>query len=184
VPVVTGGSITAGNEPRAAAAVDITELVRLRAVMLSSLGQDPGGEGAPWRKQAATWFSERLARPDEWAFQVIGPPGGPLTACGAAWLTEHLPGPAIPDGRRGYIGFMCTRPGARRRGHGSGILGSFIEWLTVRGVARLELHASPAGLEMYRRAGFTEDPYLAMYRMSNEYLKAGSMAGRGEPWTR
>lgn len=81
--------------------------------MLSSLGQDPGGEGAPWRKQAATWFSERLARPDEWAFQVIGPPGGPLTACGAAWLTEHLPGPAIPDGRRGYIGFMCTRPGAR-----------------------------------------------------------------------
>jgi GNAT superfamily N-acetyltransferase len=68
---------------------------------------------------------------------------------------------------------MCTRPGARRHGHGSRILGSLIEWLTVRGVARLELHASPAGLEMYRRAGFTEDPCLAMYRMSNEYLKAG-----------
>ena len=25
----------------------------------------PGGEGAPWRKQAATWFSERLARPED-----------------------------------------------------------------------------------------------------------------------
>ena len=136
---------TAGNEPRAAAAADITELVHLRAVMLSSLGQNPGGEGAPWRKQAAVWFSERLARPDEWAVQVIGPRGLPLAACGAAWLTEHLPGPASPDGRRGYIGFMCTRSSARRRSHSSRILGSLIEWLTALGVARLELHASPAG---------------------------------------
>ncbi|GAB3966928.1 hypothetical protein GCM10029978_033160 [Actinoallomurus acanthiterrae] len=163
---VTSGGIAAGNQPRAATAADITELVHLRAVMLSSLGQDPGGEGAPWRRQAATWFGERLARPEDWAFRVIGPPGGTLAACGAAWLTEHLPGPTTPDGRRGYIGFMCTRPSARRRGHGGRILGSLIEWLTTRGVARLELHASPDGLEMYRRSGFSEDPYLAMYRMS------------------
>jgi GNAT superfamily N-acetyltransferase len=146
-------------------------------VMLSGLGQDPGGEDAPWRKQAASWFSERLTRPEDWAFRVIGPPGGPLAACGAAWLTEHLPGPSTPDGRRGYIGFMCTRPAARRRGrghghghghgHGSKILGILIDWLTTRGVARLELHASPDGLEMYRTAGFSEDPYLAMYRMGS-----------------
>jgi GNAT superfamily N-acetyltransferase len=157
----------AGNQPRAATAADITELVQLRAVMLSSLGQDPGGEDAPWRKPAVTWFSERLARPEEWAFRVIGPPGGPLSACGAAWLTEHLPGPAFPDGRRGYIGFMCTRPGDRRRGHGSKILGSLLDWLATRGVARLELHAAADGLEMHRRAGFCEDPHLAMYRMSS-----------------
>jgi hypothetical protein len=45
--------------------------------MLSSLGQDPGCEGAPWRKRAATWFSERPAQPEDWAFRLIGPPGGP-----------------------------------------------------------------------------------------------------------
>jgi hypothetical protein len=61
---------------------------------------------------------------------------------------------------------MCTRPGVRHRGHGSKILSSLIEWLTTHSVARLELHASPGGLEMYRRADFSEDPYLAMYRMS------------------
>jgi GNAT superfamily N-acetyltransferase len=164
---LTRDGVAAGNQPRAATAADITELVDLRAVMLFSLGQDPGSAGAPWRKQSVTWFSERLARPEDWAFRVIGPVGGPLAACGAAWLIEQLPGPAAPDGRRGYIGFMCTRPGARRRGHGSEIFGSLIEWLSTRGVARLELHASPDGLEMYRRAGFSEDPYLAMYRMSS-----------------
>jgi GNAT superfamily N-acetyltransferase len=63
---------------------------------------------------------------------------------------------------------MCTRPGARRRGYGSEITGSLIEWLSTRGVARLELQASADGLEMYRRAGFSEDPYLAMYRMSSQ----------------
>ncbi|MEO3754433.1 GNAT family N-acetyltransferase [Streptomyces sp. B6B3] len=164
---VTSDAIAADNRSRAATAADITELTRLRSVMLSSLGQDPGGEGAPWRKQAAVWFSERLARPEEWALRVVGPPGGPLDACGAAWLIEQLPGPAAPDGRRGYIGFMCTRPGARRRGHGSSIFNSLVEWLATRGVARLELHAAPDGLDMYRRAGFNEDQYLAMYRMGS-----------------
>jgi GNAT superfamily N-acetyltransferase len=166
-PLTTDG-IPAGSQPRAATAADIPELVHLRALMLSSLGQDPGSESAPWRKQSTAWFSERLARPEAWAFRVIGPSGGPLAACGAAWLIEQLPGPASPDGRRGYIGFMCTRPGARRHGHGSEIFGSLIEWLSTRGVARLELHASPDGLEIYRRAGFSEDPYLAMYRMSSQ----------------
>jgi hypothetical protein len=58
-------------------------------------------------------------------------------------------------------------PRRPHRGHGSEIFGSLIEWLSTRGVARLELHASPDGLEMHRRAGFSEDPYLAMYRMSS-----------------
>ena len=116
---LTSDGIAAGNQPRAATAADISELLHLRALMLSSLGQDPGNEGALWRKRSAAWFSERLARPEAWAFRVIGPSG------------------------------------------------SLIEWLSTRGVARLELHASPDGLEMYRRAGFSEDPYLAMYRMSS-----------------
>jgi hypothetical protein len=77
VAPVTSDGIAAGNQPRAATAADITELVHLRAVMLSSLGQDPGWEGAPRRKRAATWFSERPAQPEDWAFRLIGPPGGP-----------------------------------------------------------------------------------------------------------
>lgn len=151
------------RQPRVATTADIRELVELRAVMLASLGQDAGGADAPWRGHAATWFGERLARQADWTFQVVGPPGGTLAACGAAWLTEHLPGPSAPDGRRGYIAFMCTRPEARRQGHGRAILERLIEWTAARGVARLELHASPDGLELYRRAGFREDPYLAMH---------------------
>lgn len=165
VPVTSDGMV-ADDQPRAAVADDVSELVDLRAVMLSSLGQDPGGEDSPWRKHAVAWFGDRLARPQDWAIRVVGPPGGPLAACGAAWLTEHLPGPATPDGRRGYIGFMCTRPAARYRGHGSNILRSLIAWLATRGVARLELHASQDGLDIYRRAGFSDDAYLAMYRLN------------------
>jgi GNAT superfamily N-acetyltransferase len=152
------------TDPRPAVDADIPELIRLRAVMFTSLGRDPGPEDAPWRRVAAGWFRERLARPEEWAFRVVGPEGGDLLACGAGWLTEHVPGPRAPTGQRGYIGLMCTEPKARRQGHARRILSELIEWFTPRGVTRLELRASPAGQSLYRCAGFVPDEGVAMYR--------------------
>jgi GNAT superfamily N-acetyltransferase len=152
------------RDPRPAAPADIPELIRLRVVMLTSLGRDPGPEDAAWRSIAAGWFRERLARPEEWAFRVVGPEGGPLQACGAGWLTEHVPGPRAPTGQRGYIGLMCTEPDARRQGHARRVLAELIDWFTPRGVTRLELQASPAGQALYRSAGFVEDEGSAMYR--------------------
>ena len=149
---------------RPAGHADIPELVRLRAVMMTSLGRDPGPDDASWRPAAAVWFRQRLARPEEWAFRVVGPEGGALRACGAAWLTEHLPGPRAPSGQRGYIGFMCTEPESRRQGHARRILLDLLDWLSSRDVNRLELHATTQAYPLYRSVGFLDDDYVAMYR--------------------
>jgi ribosomal protein S18 acetylase RimI-like enzyme len=152
------------SAPRPAVPTDIPELIRLRVVMLTSLGRDPGPEDAAWRPVAAEWFQQRLARPEDWVFRVVGPEGGVLQACGAGWLTEHLPGPRAPLGLRGHIGFICTDVDARRQGHARRILSELIEWFTPRGVARLELRASADGQALYRSAGFVVDDGAAMYR--------------------
>jgi hypothetical protein len=86
------------SEVRAAGPADVAELVRLRAVMLAGLGRDPGPAVGGWRPAAADWFRQRLERPSEWAFRVVAGDGGRVQACGAAWLTEHLPGPRAPHG--------------------------------------------------------------------------------------
>lgn len=168
------------DELRAAGPDDVAELVRLRAVMLADLGRDPGPAVGGWRPVAAQWFRERLDRPQEWAFRVVAADGGHLRACGAAWLTEHLPGPRAPRGYRGYIGFMCTEPAARGQGCARRILRDLLGWLERQDVTRIELHASPAGHSLYRSEGFADDAAVPMYR---DVSRAGS-ATAGTPTRR
>jgi len=132
--------------------------------MLISLGRDADPENVSWHPAAQAWFRQRLTRPEEWAFRVVGPEDGALQACGAAWLTEHLPGPRAPSGQRGYIGFMCTEPEFRRQGHARRILDDLVDWLCLHDVNRLELRASPEAHALYRSAGFVDDDGVAMYR--------------------
>ena len=96
------------------------------------------------------------------ARQYCGAAGGVALCQVAVTLTWAAPAGHALIGRALYLPADCCR-----HGHGSEIFGRLIEWLSTRGVTRLELHASPDGLEMYRRTGFSEDPYVAMYRMSS-----------------
>ena len=162
-------------KPRPARPSDIPELVRLRAEMIVNLNGAPGQTDEEWWPLTHAWFRQRLDS-SRWAFRVIDG-DHVLHAVGAAWLTEHLPSHDSPSGVRGYIGFMFTEPDARRRGYARLILQDLLAWLARQGLSRLELNASVEGIDLYRSAGFIDDPYVAMYRPVQDH----SLPFTGDP---
>ncbi|MFE9702278.1 GNAT family N-acetyltransferase [Streptomyces sp. NPDC005930] len=150
-------------QPREAVTADIPELIRLRAVALEGLGTDPGPADTPWRRIAHGWFEERINHRDDCVCLVVGSePGGPLLACGMAWITYHLPSPRWPDGRRGYLDGIVTDVPARGRGHARRIVDALVGRLRTAGIHYVQLHASTAGKPVYEAAGFVTGRYPSM----------------------
>ena len=113
VPAVTDGP---APRIRPATPADAVELLRLRILLLESLGRDPGPPSAPWRQDALRWFVDRTTTP-RWRIQVAADDEcGHLLAFGAATVAEHLPGPTRPTGLKAYIASMVTDPCARGQG--------------------------------------------------------------------
>lgn len=120
--------------------------------MFESMGIDPSS--AEWRRE-----SERLLQAaigGQVMLFVVDQPGrdGRLAACGAGIITQRLPGPLNPRGRWGYIQWMFTDPHYRRCGFAGAIVRALLEWFHAHEVTKLELHATPAGENLYRSLGF------------------------------
>jgi GNAT superfamily N-acetyltransferase len=141
---------------RPARADEAGEVTRLAELMYRSLGLtlDEDGWGR-WRASAMGAVSARLGV--DLVVVVAEDPGVPgrLVACGAGSVSERLPGPA-GDARVGYIQWMSTEPGFRRRGLGRAVLRALLEWYASEGIDNVELHASPDGAPLYRSEGFWE----------------------------
>jgi ribosomal protein S18 acetylase RimI-like enzyme len=123
--------------------------------MFRSLGVDPGDDH--WERfRAAAAQSMRDRRDDDVVVFVVDHPDDSdrLVACGAAVVMTRLPTVGQPDGRIGYIQWMSTDPGYRRRGMARNVLTELLAWLEARGVDNVELHASPDGAPLYRSQGF------------------------------
>lgn len=91
---------------------------------------------------------------------------GSLAACGVGTVDQWLPGPHLNDGLIGQISNVYTAPSYRRRGYSRAILDGLLAWFNERGVARVELRASPSAEPMYRSVGFTDHPDPALSRYS------------------
>jgi GNAT superfamily N-acetyltransferase len=74
-------------------------------------------------------------------------------------------GSGIAYGALGFVGNMIVDGGHRRRGIGSAILASVIEFLGGRGATRLELYATPEGRPLYAAHGFAQIGPSTMARM-------------------
>jgi GNAT superfamily N-acetyltransferase len=74
-------------------------------------------------------------------------------------------GSGIAYGALGFVGNMIVDGSHRRRGIGSAILTSVIEFLAGRGATRLELYATPDGRPLYAAHGFAPIGLSAMARM-------------------
>src|SRR4051812_45231304 len=101
---------------------DIAELVRLRAIMLETLGGEffnPSSAGDGWREAFAAVVKQQLTGDTLRIFVVDGNVG--LAACGAGSIEQLLPGPHLPNGRMGHVFGMVTDPAHRRRGHSRAI---------------------------------------------------------------
>lgn len=131
---------------------DADELTRLRAVMLSAMGQVPPPQ---WWAACPAAFRRRLADTRFAAFVVDAPDGG-LAAAGCGWVEERLPGVRHLDGLVGIVASVATDPAWRRRGLARAVCGALLEWFDAQGVERVELMASTDGDGLYRGLGFVD----------------------------
>jgi len=142
---------------------DVPALVRLRALMLSDMGMETGGEDAAWRAASARWFIERLRTPDTFAaFVVDDPELGPVSSAVGACYT-HAPSPANPDGLRGHVSNMSTDPRRRRLGHARTCLDALLVWFRDEAkVPVVDLNATGDGAGLYESYGFTPPRHPAL----------------------
>ena len=142
---------------RAARPHDAPEVARLAELMYRSLGvRHHGEEWERWRQAAVAEVRGGLGRTLHAV--VAEDPVDPahLVACGAGTIATRLPNPALGDARVGYIQWMSTEEAFQRRGLGRAVLEGLLAWYEAVGVDNVELHASPAGVALYRAAGFWE----------------------------
>lgn len=138
---------------RTAVVHDAVEIVRLRRFMFESIGIDTGADD--WEAGAVGHLGERLS--DDSVFgAVIDAPGGlpALAAGGVIEFHQRVPAPTNPSGWLGYIGSVATDPRWQRQGHARLVMQALLAEAERRGVVNVELHATPAGLALYRELGF------------------------------
>lgn len=153
-----------GPDVRQAVEQDITELVRLRALLFETLGGEyfnPAAGGDEWRTALAATLTDRPASGTLRILVVDGEDG--LAACGIGSVEQRLPGPHLRNGRVGLVIGVVTAPEYRRRGHSRAIMRGLLDWFREREVARVDLYASPAGEPLYRELGFVDHPDPALY---------------------
>jgi GNAT superfamily N-acetyltransferase len=153
-------------EVRQATVEDASELVRLRGIMLAETTGTPPRPG-PWQDNARATLRKRLAEPDgAMVAFVVDAPGQPgrLAACVVGTVDYRIAGPLNPTGETGYVFNVATDPGHRRRGYSRACMTALLAWFGRRGVAKVDLRASPAGEPLYRSLGFarTADPAMRL----------------------
>lgn len=169
-----GGSTTlvasSGPEPstesgatsitREATAKDGPALLRLREVMVASMGNN-GATG---------WYGPFL---EAWAdghrsgrliASVVDDARGRPVASALADLSLLVPGPGREDGRSAHIGSVATEPSWRRRGHAGAVARDLVARLDAAGVPTATLSATPEAVSIYEGLGFSRQGGIPMRR--------------------
>ena len=60
---------------------------------------------------------------------------------------------------RGYVQSMATDPRWRRRGYAQAVVKALLDRFAAAGVRQVGLHASAAGVPLYRSCGFRDPRY-------------------------
>ena len=161
-------SAAEGSSPRRAGPDDAAGLTSLRALMLDALAEDPeaprAGDDPEWHAATVDWFGDRLRDAEGFVAFVVDEPGTGLVSCATGAVSDGAPVPGRPGRRRGQVNNVSTLPAARHRGYGRACVVAVLDWLEAAGAARVDLTASPDGLELYRALGFRARPWVDMRR--------------------
>ena len=79
---------------------------------------------------------------------------GEIIATSAILFYEFPPSIDFPNGNKGYIANMYTKPEYRGRGIATALIGKLTEEAIARGITRLWLSASNDGKPVYIKCGF------------------------------
>jgi ribosomal protein S18 acetylase RimI-like enzyme len=143
---------------RDATETDIPELVRLRALLFTDLGDVWGSppDGTQWRDRCTAELASQLSAGTMMILVIDGESG--LAACGMGVVDQRLPSPYNPGGRVGHVFGVVTDPACRGRGHGRAIMQGLVARFDEAGIRRVDLNASPDGMSLYRKLGFADHP--------------------------
>jgi ribosomal protein S18 acetylase RimI-like enzyme len=135
---------------------DVQALVDCRIKFLNELFNHPENEEtAIVRKSLREYFSQAI--PSKNFVAWVAEHDGKIIATGGmvVWQKPAMYG-GVESGRLGYLLNFYTLPEARRRGIGTRLLNELIKEAEALGLKYLHLHASKAGISIYRKAGFAE----------------------------
>jgi len=99
------------------------------------------------------WARQRL-RSGRLVAWVAETPRGEIAASGAVWLQEIQPHPLLRLGPVPYLLSMYTEPEHRGKGLATRIVREAIRWAKRHGYARMTLHASTQGRDVYKKLGW------------------------------
>jgi len=139
---------------------DADELVRLRAVLLTTMNFRQGDDD--WQKPAREALADRLPAGTMAAFVVDRPDGPGLASCAVGTIEHRLGAPGDPEGRTGYVFSVATDPDMRRRGFSRQCMTALLGWFRSQGVRKVDLRASAEAEPLYRSLGFVRTPDPAM----------------------
>jgi ribosomal protein S18 acetylase RimI-like enzyme len=137
---------------RRAESSDAPELVRLRRLMFEAMGQDASDH--EWEAVAIDLVATEMHAGRLCAAVVDAPEHG-LAAGGIVQFEARLPSPGRPFTTKGYISSMCTDPTWQRNGLATQIFRLLMAECQDRGVAVIELYATPSGRPLYEKFGYT-----------------------------
>lgn len=149
---------------RRATVDDVSALVDYRVRFLNELFDHPeDDETAVVRKSLLEYLTRAIPSKDfivwvaEYDGKIIGTGGMVVWEKPAIYR-------GVESGKLGYLLNFYTVPEARRKGVGTRLLSEVIKEAKSLGLKYLHLHASKDGINMFRKAGFTEhwQPELEM----------------------
>jgi GNAT superfamily N-acetyltransferase len=132
---------------------DLGELARLRTDWTVAQG---GSADERFEDDFRRWWTSHgahrrawLARPD-----LDGADLAPVVGMVNAAVFERMPRPGRPAGRWAYVANVWVDPDHRRRGVGSLLMASALEWCREERMDRVVLNPSAMSVPMYRALGF------------------------------
>ncbi|MFI9804893.1 GNAT family N-acetyltransferase [Streptomyces sp. NPDC052301] len=144
---------------------DAAEVLRLRQVMIDSLGGGGGAGTTEWHAESLPTLRARLAEADGnfVAFVVDRPERpGTLAALAAGTLEYRMGRAGNPHGRVGHVFSVATDPDARRRGYARACVEELLTWFRERDAVHVDLNASAEAEPLYASLGFVRRPDPSM----------------------
>jgi GNAT superfamily N-acetyltransferase len=105
----------------------------------------------------------RAAPSDVGTFVAVD--GERVVAVAVGLIERRLPSPRRPDGRIGYVEWLATSEGDRRRGAARSVMEALMQWFTAEGLKVVDVHASAPAAPLYRELGFSEPHSTALRRI-------------------
>jgi GNAT superfamily N-acetyltransferase len=162
------GSVT-DLRVRPARRSDLSRIVDLVTAMFAELGTPTVPNS--WPVAVAAALDARLGR-DVAAYVAVDEVDEPVAV--AIGLVDHrLPSPRRPTGDIGYVEWLATDAGHRRRGAARRATAELLRWFAAKGIKTVDVHASAAAQMLYADLGFAA-PHAAVLR----WLAPGDAAVR------